>query len=155
MNKQEAMEFLEDIICPAPIGYWDENVEWVPYEGGDMPKHIQSETIRKMEEDMVKTLETGDSSYVTGSVDGDKHIASSHQVGGDHYRKMTIQPARFVHVNKIGFLEGLAIKYICRHESKDGEIDIDKAIHCLNLLKEWEYSYVPEHGGSIKQNGRG
>ena len=36
--------------------------------------------------------------------------ASREQVGGDHYRSMTIQPAEFIHKNKIGYLEGNVIK---------------------------------------------
>ena len=64
---------------------------------------------------------------------------SDTQVGGLHYKTMSIQPSQFIHTNKLGWLEGNAIKYICRHNLKGGEQDLDKAIHYLNLLKEWDY----------------
>lgn len=62
---------------------------------------------------------------------------SNGQVGGDHYKDMLIQPSEFIYKNKLDWLQGNAIKYICRHNLKGGEEDIDKAIHYLNLLKEW------------------
>lgn len=68
-----------------------------------------------------------------------KRKASQKQVAGDHYRRMKIQPGFFCHQNGIGTMEGLAIKYICRHQHKAGAVDLQKAIHCLELLLEWEY----------------
>ena len=75
-----------------------------------------------------------------GSVDGQK--PSQKQVGGNHYKTMVIQPAEFIHKNKLGFLEGNIIKYVCRHATKGGIEDLDKALHYLNLLKEWEYGAI-------------
>jgi hypothetical protein len=65
--------------------------------------------------------------------------ASQKQVGGDHYKTMPIQPGEFIVANGIGWYEGNAIKYICRHSRKNGAQDIDKAIHYLELVKEREY----------------
>ena len=61
------------------------------------------------------------------------------QVGGDHYKKMVVQPAEFINKNKLLFAEGNAIKYICRHSNKGGIQDIDKAIHYLEMVKERDY----------------
>ena len=61
------------------------------------------------------------------------------QVGGNHYREYAIQPAEFINKNKLLFAEGNAIKYICRHSSKGGIQDIDKAIHYLEMVKERDY----------------
>ena len=61
------------------------------------------------------------------------------QVGGDHYKKMVIQPAEFINKNKLLFAEGNAIKYICRHSTKGGIQDIDKAIHYLEMVKKRDY----------------
>jgi hypothetical protein len=61
------------------------------------------------------------------------------QVGGNHYKKMVIQPAEFINKNKLLFAEGNAIKYICRHSTKGGIQDIDKAIHYLEMVKERDY----------------
>ena len=61
------------------------------------------------------------------------------QVSGTHYLYMEIQPADFINKNKLLFAEGNAIKYICRHSSKGGIEDIDKAIHYLEMVKERDY----------------
>ena len=60
------------------------------------------------------------------------------QVGGDHYRGMAIQPAEFIHRNGIGFIEGLAIRYLCRWRKKGGLEDLRKAKHCIDLLIDME-----------------
>lgn len=61
------------------------------------------------------------------------------QEGGSHYKDMAIQPVEFITRNNIPFLEGNVIKYVCRHASKNGKQDIEKAIHYLELLKELRY----------------
>jgi hypothetical protein len=43
----------------------------------------------------------------------------------------------------LGWCEGNAVKYITRHKSKAGRQDIEKAIHYLQLLIEWEYPDAP------------
>jgi hypothetical protein len=55
---------------------------------------------------------------------------------------MKIQPGEFIRANKIGWYEGNAIKYICRHNAKNGRQDIEKAIHYLELVLE---EYNDEH----------
>ena len=65
--------------------------------------------------------------------------ALENQVGGSHYAEMTIQPAEFIVFNEIGFLEGNVIKYICRHQNKNGAEDIKKAIHYCELLLQLKY----------------
>jgi hypothetical protein len=49
---------------------------------------------------------------------------------------MMIQPIEFISANKLGFCEGNAIKYICRYKDKGGILDLQKAIHYLQLLIE-------------------
>lgn len=61
------------------------------------------------------------------------------QVAGGHYKSFEIQPAEFITRNRLGFIEGNVIKYVCRHEAKNGAEDLDKAIHYLQLLKEFRY----------------
>ena len=65
------------------------------------------------------------------------------QEGGDHYKRLAIQPAEFCQKNRMGFMESLVVKYVARHREKNGAADIRKAIHCLELLLEMEYSDVP------------
>jgi hypothetical protein len=64
------------------------------------------------------------------------------QVGGAHYKNMKIQPVEFITTNGLSFLEGNAIKYVCRHKVKGGRQDIEKAIHYLQLILETEYTNV-------------
>lgn len=65
-------------------------------------------------------------------------VASEKQVGGDHYKDLKIQPAEFCFINNIPYLEATAIKYLCRWRKKGGIQDLDKAIHFIELLKEFE-----------------
>lgn len=63
------------------------------------------------------------------------------QVGGDHYREGRIQPVEYIEANGLPFLEGCVVKRITRHDKPTGkgEMDIDKAIHELQLIKELRY----------------
>ena len=61
------------------------------------------------------------------------------QEGGSHYKSMAIQPVEFISKNKIPYLEGNVIKYVSRHQSKNGIEDIKKAIHYLQLIAELQY----------------
>lgn len=61
------------------------------------------------------------------------------QVGGNHYKKCVIQPAVYNELNDLSFLEGNIVKYITRYKDKNGEQDLDKIIHCTQLLKSLWY----------------
>ena len=62
------------------------------------------------------------------------------QVGGDHYKKMKIQPSEFINKNEMQFAEGNAIKYICRHGSKGKLQDLQKAKHYIDMIIERDYA---------------
>ena len=68
-----------------------------------------------------------------------KGSALDRQEQGDHYKRMKIQPSVFIHENEIGYLSGNIIKYVCRYRFKNGKDDLDKAIHYLEILREFEY----------------
>lgn len=64
-----------------------------------------------------------------------KTLSAISEVGGTHYSS-EIQPWDFIATNKLGFDEGNIIKYICRHQKKNGAEDIKKAItYCEHILK--------------------
>lgn len=65
-------------------------------------------------------------------------IALDRQVGGDHYKQCKIQPVEFIVANDIGFMEGNVIKYVVRHKRKSGIADLEKAMHYLQMLIEFE-----------------
>lgn len=56
------------------------------------------------------------------------------QVGGGHYKTMTIQPVEFILANELGFCEGNIIKYTCRYKQKGGVQDLKKVIHYAEML---------------------
>ena len=65
--------------------------------------------------------------------------ADSLQVGGSHYKGMKIQHAEFCQVNRLGWCESAAIKYLCRHNGKNKVEDLKKAIHYVQLLAQYDY----------------
>lgn len=67
------------------------------------------------------------------------------QVGGDWYKNLAIQPAEYCQRNNLNMLESGVVKYVTRHRNKDGEKDIRKAIHCLELLLELDYPEGTKH----------
>ena len=67
-----------------------------------------------------------------------KNNALSIQIGGDHYKKLKIQPITFIHANSIPFLESCIIKRICRWRDKNGIEDLQKAKHEIDLLIQLE-----------------
>lgn len=68
----------------------------------------------------------------------EKRSALERQIDGQHYKNFAIQPVEFIHLNKLGFLEGCVVKRVCRWRDKDGIKDLKKAIHELELLIELE-----------------
>ena len=65
------------------------------------------------------------------------------QIGGSHYKNMKIQPSKFINDNKLLFAEGNAIKYICRHNAKNGKEDLEKAKHYIDMIIERDYQLIP------------
>jgi hypothetical protein len=61
------------------------------------------------------------------------------QVGGEHYKKFSIQPVEFIHANGIPFIEGNIIKYIVRWREKNGIKDLEKVKHYVDLLIDLEH----------------
>lgn len=62
------------------------------------------------------------------------------QIGGNHYKNFTIQPAKFAEDNNLSFLEGCAIKRLCRHSrGGKGLEDLKKAIHEIQLIAALKY----------------
>ena len=66
------------------------------------------------------------------------------QVGGSHYLKYKIQPSKFVIENKLLFPEASVIKYMVRHQDKDGKKDLLKAIHFIEMIIERDYKEIKQ-----------
>lgn len=68
-----------------------------------------------------------------------RHVSAlDRQEGGDHYKKLAIQPVEYIHANNLGFFEGSVVKYVSRWRDKGGVKDLEKAKHFIDLLIELE-----------------
>ena len=47
--------------------------------------------------------------------------ATERQIGGKHYKDFKIQPIEFITKNKLSFIQGNIIKYVCRFDKKNGK----------------------------------
>ena len=62
--------------------------------------------------------------------------ALDEQIGGDHYKKLGIQPVELISDINANFFQGNVIKYITRYKDKNGIKDLEKARHYLELMRE-------------------
>ena len=60
------------------------------------------------------------------------------QVGGDHYKKLKIQPIEYALANNLGICEHAVVKYVSRWKDKNGVEDLLKAIHYLERMIQRE-----------------
>lgn len=88
----------------------------------------------------------GDVSIISGSgggvsansVNPENTSTLTRQVGGDHYKKQgaTMQPWAIIDAWGLDFYAGNVLKYILRHQYKDGVEDLKKARHYLDRMIE-------------------
>jgi len=86
-------------------------------------------------QEMIDRIEKAKS--INGFVE-EKLSASETQVAGNHYSKLKIQPMEYCLQNDLNYGQSNAIKYITRYKDKNGIEDLKKAIHCIELLIEFE-----------------
>lgn len=72
------------------------------------------------------------------SVDKISTIPENTQIGGSHYKGLAIQPMRYSMKNGLNACQHTAIKYVTRYKDKGGIEDLKKAIHCIELLIQYE-----------------
>ena len=68
--------------------------------------------------------------------EGKEKSALDEQVGGDHYKKLGVQPVELIRDINANFFQGNVIKYVTRYKNKNGIKDLEKAKHYLELMKE-------------------
>lgn len=66
----------------------------------------------------------------------DKPVTTSTPTSPAYYSRFKIQPLDFITANKLDFLTGNVIKYIMRHDAKNGLEDLEKAKVYLERLIE-------------------
>lgn len=60
------------------------------------------------------------------------------QVGGNHYKKLKIQPMEYSMANGLDACQHTIIKYVTRFRDKGGIADLEKAKHTIDMLIEFE-----------------
>jgi hypothetical protein len=65
------------------------------------------------------------------------------QVGGDHYKKLKIQPMEYSMANNLDPCQHTIIKYVTRFRDKNGIVDLEKARHVIDMLIEFEKNSAP------------
>ena len=53
-----------------------------------------------------------------------------------YYAKYKIDPWTFIIKNQLGMDVGSVVKYVVRHQDKNGVEDLNKAIKCIEMMKE-------------------
>lgn len=64
--------------------------------------------------------------------------ALARQEGGDHYKKLKIQPMEYSMANNLDACQHTIIKYVTRFRDKNGIEDLKKARHTIDMLIEFE-----------------
>ena len=54
--------------------------------------------------------------------------------------KYKIDPWTFIIENQLGMDVGSVVKYVVRHRDKNGVEDLNKAIKCIEMMKEYYYN---------------
>ena len=54
-----------------------------------------------------------------------------------HYARFKIEPVRFIGENNLNFFQGNVVKYILRHDAKNGLEDVKKAIRYAKMYYEY------------------
>lgn len=66
-------------------------------------------------------------------------------ISPNHYARFKIQPITFIMENGLGFCAGNVIKYVCRHDAKNGLEDLKKARNYLDkMIEEKEREAAPK-----------
>ena len=69
----------------------------------------------------------------------DQWVGGSTDIRPTYYAKYKIDPWTFCIENKVDLATGSVIKYVMRHREKNGVEDINKAIKCLEMIREYYY----------------
>jgi len=64
--------------------------------------------------------------------------ALSVQIGGEHYKKLAIQPMEYSMANNLDACQHTIVKYVTRFRDKGGLADLQKARHTIDMLIEFE-----------------
>lgn len=123
---------------------WAQVSRFKPTSRPDMPRH--SEAVDRAES-LVITEDQGDilvdrtrvlDTLVQQAQEDGEYSALDVQEGGDHYKKLKIQPMEYSMANSLDACQHTIIKYVTRFRDKGGIEDLRKAKHCIDMLIEFE-----------------
>jgi len=76
-------------------------------------------------------------------------------IGGEHYDNMRIEPWVVIQMNRLDFFEGSALKYLLRHKSKAGIVDLKKAIDVLEkMIRSYDELYNDDTQQKTREDDR-
>ena len=70
----------------------------------------------------------------------DQWKGGSTNIRPSYYAKYKIDPWTFIIENQLGMAVGSVVKYVVRHRDKNGVEDLNKAIKCIEMMKEYYYN---------------
>ena len=70
----------------------------------------------------------------------DQWRAGATNIRPTYYAKYKIDPWTFIIKNQLGMDVGSVVKYVVRHQDKNGVEDLNKAIKCIEMMKEHYYN---------------
>ena len=70
----------------------------------------------------------------------DQWVGGSTDIRPTYYAKYEIDPWTFIIENQLGMDVGSVVKYVVRHQDKNGVEDLNKAIKCIEMMKEFYYN---------------
>lgn len=96
-------------------------------------------TCGKLEETDISMHHSWCMLFSTSETENNQWKGGSTNIRPAYYSKYKIDPWTFCIVNGVDLPTGSVIKYVMRHQDKNGVEDINKAIKCLEMIKEFHY----------------
>jgi len=78
--------------------------------------------------------------HMEQTYENDQWKGGSTDIRPPYYAKYKIDPWTFIIENQLGMDVGSVVKYVVRHQDKNGIEDLNKAIKCLEMMKEFYYN---------------
>lgn len=95
--------------------------------------------------------------HISNPLHEERCLLVSNPMNPKHYNQFKIQVMEFCEVNKFGWCESNVIKYVVRHEGKNGLEDLRKALEylkCLIYYKETGKFLTPDKIKKLKRSWR-
>lgn len=95
---------------------------------------------------MLEDRPFGMEDYTNKSNQNIRVSALNREVGGEHY-KSAYQPIQLMENVKMYACCSFILKYVYRYKNKNGKQDLEKALHCCELLEQLGGNWYQGNGG--------